>query len=153
MFSEQQRFNVTYSLSVVLDWLRERGLHEGSWALRSAPMAGAGWQENGVVVRIPGTQLEVSVQTHPSVAAWAFAETAVLDQAKKRIRGDTSRWPAPPQLFAYLEGMLAGSGSEPDAADGADAADSNPIAAAAAAAAHADADADATCANAVEVEI
>jgi hypothetical protein len=66
--------------------------------------------ETGVCIALCGG-FELSVQTHPSVAAWAFAETALAYRGRLLYaldyESDVLRWGEPEDLFAHVEAMTA----------------------------------------------
>jgi len=87
----------TYSLSVITSWLKEKNIQ---FKYYSAPVDRFGIYEHGVRIIFPSFNL--SVQTHPMVAGWAFAETLKSDDPINEIRH-----PTPEKLFEYLEELLS----------------------------------------------
>ena len=89
----------TYSLRIVTDWLTS---HNISYEYRSAGVDAIRIYEHGVSVKLPGNNNKLlSIQTHSSVAGWAFAETLLTDNMLSEIRHKT-----PEALFEYIRELL-----------------------------------------------
>lgn len=87
----------TYSLSLITTWLKHKNIE---FKYASAPVDRFGIYEHGIRISFPSFNL--SVQTHPMVAGWAFAETLKSDDPINE-----TRHPTPEKLFEYLEELLS----------------------------------------------
>lgn len=87
----------TYSLSLITSWLKEKNKE---FKYSSAPVDRFGIYEHGIRISFPSFSL--SVQTHPKVTGWAFAETLKSDDTINE-----TRHPTPEKLFEYLEELLS----------------------------------------------
>lgn len=91
--------NKTYSLKIVTDWLDTKNI---SYEYRSAHVDSLKIYEHGVVIKLPGnSERSLSIQTHPSVAGWAFAETLMTHDLYSDVRHKT-----PEDLFTYITEWL-----------------------------------------------
>jgi hypothetical protein len=87
----------TYSLNLITSWLKEKNIN---FKYSSAPVDRFGIYEHGVSISFPSFYL--SIQTHPIVTGWAFAETLKSDD-----QINETRHPTPEKLFQYLEELLS----------------------------------------------
>jgi len=86
----------TYSLKIITNWLKHKNI---SYKYSSSPVDMLGMYQHGIIVYFP--QFELSIQTHPSVAGPAFAETLRLDNMLSDTRHNT-----PEILFEFLDELL-----------------------------------------------
>jgi hypothetical protein len=87
----------TYSLRIITEWLTSNNI---SYIYRSSGVDPIRIYEHGIQIRIPGDRT-LSIQTHPSVAGWAFAETLITDDMLNEKRHKT-----PDDLFEYILELL-----------------------------------------------
>jgi hypothetical protein len=94
--------NETYSLKIITDWLKQKNI---SYVYADAPVDRFGMYHHGVRVSLKNSSsskpVELSVQTHPSVAGWAFAETLQIPNMLSDTRHAT-----PEKLFEFLNELL-----------------------------------------------
>lgn len=83
----------TYSLKIIIDWLDIKNI---PYTFASSRVDNSCLYQTGVRVKIKNQ--EISIQTHPSVAGWAFAETLNVSNMLSDTRHKT-----PEDLFSYLE--------------------------------------------------
>lgn len=88
--------NETYSLKIITDWLKQQNI---PYVYADAPVDRFGMYHHGIRVSLPTTEL--SIQTHPSVAGWAFAETLQISNMLSDTRHVT-----PEKLFEFIEGFF-----------------------------------------------
>ena len=93
---EGEKYNETYSLRIITDWLKKYGI---PYTYSSPRVGGFLNVEHGVKIDIKHGQL--SIQTHPMVASWAFAETLETSDYNSDKRHET-----PEVLFEYILGLL-----------------------------------------------
>ena len=86
----------TYSLNIITSWLKDKNIE---FKYSSAPVDRFGNYEHGIRIIFPTFNL--SVQTHPMVTGWAFAETLKTNDMINETRHDT-----PEKLFDYIEELL-----------------------------------------------
>ncbi len=87
----------TYSLQLVTSWLKENKI---PFVYSSPDIEYITLYQHGVKIKYKDTF--ISVQTHPTVAGWAFAETLILDN----IAGEADRHETPEGLFNYINSKL-----------------------------------------------
>lgn len=85
----------TYSLKIIIDWLSSKNI---PYTFSSSRVDNSCLYQTGV--RITINNQEISIQTHPSIAGWAFAETLVVNNMLSDTRHKT-----PEDLFSYLESL------------------------------------------------
>lgn len=89
--------NETYSLKIITTWLKNKDI---KYKYLSSSMVDRYLiYEHGVVVTIGDR--EISIQTHPLIAGYAFAETLFRDDMLSDRRHTT-----PEKLFEFLEELL-----------------------------------------------
>jgi hypothetical protein len=88
--------NETYSLRVITDWLKQKNI---KFIYSSAPVDRYGMYQHGIKVSFP--TFELSIQTHPMIAGWSFAETLKTNNILNEVRHDT-----PETLFEYIDELL-----------------------------------------------
>lgn len=88
--------NETYSLKLITNWLQDKGLQ---YTFRSANGAALGYYEHGI--RVKFNTYELSIQTHPDIAGWAFAETMRSTNLISETKHAT-----PQELFDYLDRLI-----------------------------------------------
>jgi len=86
----------TYSLSLITTWLKERDI---SFKYSSSLIDNYCIYEHGIRIHFEG--FDLSVQTHPMIAGWAFVETLKTDD----MLSDT-RYKTPEDFFNFLENLL-----------------------------------------------
>jgi hypothetical protein len=93
---ESKKYKETYSLRIITEWLTK---HNIPYMYSSPQVAGFSNAEHGVKINIKHGHL--SIQTHPMIAAWAFAETLETSDYDSDKRHET-----PEMLFEYISGLL-----------------------------------------------
>ena len=88
--------NQTYSLRLITDWLKNKNIEYTFSSPRVDPIK---IYEHGI--RIDMGDCKLSIQTHPSVAGWAFAETLKTNDMLNERRHKT-----PEDLFNYIEEII-----------------------------------------------
>ena len=88
--------NETYSLQLITTWLKEKNV---TFTYSSSAVDMLGLYEHGI--RIPLKKYNLSIQTHPTIAGPAFAETLKTND----ITSD-KRHSKPEDLFNYIEALL-----------------------------------------------
>lgn len=88
--------NETYSLKIITNWLKQQNI---PYVYADAPVDRFGLYHHGVRVSLPASEL--SIQTHPTVAGWAFAETLQISNMFSDTRHET-----PEKLFEFIEGFM-----------------------------------------------
>lgn len=89
--------NETYSLRIITEWLKSNNI---SYTYVSSPAVDRYLlYEHGVVATIGDKK--ISIQTHPIIAGYAFAETLVFEDMLSDTRHKT-----PEILFEFLTKML-----------------------------------------------
>ena len=86
----------TYSLSLITVWLKERDI---SFKYSSSLIDNYCIYEHGIRIHFEG--FDLSVQTHPMIAGWAFVETLRTDDMTSDTRHKT-----PEIFFEFLEKLL-----------------------------------------------
>jgi len=86
----------TYSLQVITTWLKQKNI---TFIYSSSSVDMLGLYEHGI--RIPLKNYNLSIQTHPTIAGPAFAETLKTNN----IMSD-QRHSKPEDLFNYIEALL-----------------------------------------------
>ena len=95
--SSKYNRNETYSLNIITKWLKENNLnyiYSSSSAVSNCLV-----YEHGVTLIL--NNLKVSIQTHPLIAGWSFAETLKQNDITSDIRHET-----PEKLFEYLNKII-----------------------------------------------
>ena len=87
----------TYSLQLVTTWLKENKI---PFVYSSPNIEYITLYENGLKIKYKDTYM--SIQTHPAVAGWAFAETLLLDN----IAGEADKHETPEGLFNYIKSKV-----------------------------------------------
>jgi len=93
--------NETYSLKIITDWLKQKNMKDMKdmkFIYNSAPVDRYGMYQHGIKISFPTFGL--SIQTHPMVAGWAFAETLKTNDMSNEVRHAT-----PDKLFEYIEDL------------------------------------------------
>lgn len=85
--------NETYSLQLVTLWLKKNSI---PFVYSSPNIQYFTLYEHGCKIRYKDTY--ISIQTHPTVSEWAFAETLILDN----INEEPIRHATPESLFTYI---------------------------------------------------
>lgn len=85
----------TYSLSIITRWLNEKQIE---FKYHNPAVISTSLINHGIHITIKNKN--ISIQTHPTVAGWAFAETCCLDDIQNEKRHET-----PEKLFEYLESI------------------------------------------------
>ncbi len=94
--------NETYSLKIITDWLKQKNMKDLKnikFIYNSAPVDRYGMYQHGIKISFPTFGL--SIQTHPMVTGWAFAETLKTNDMSNEIRHAT-----PEKLFEYIEELI-----------------------------------------------
>lgn len=89
----------TYSLNIITKWLKHNNLNYEYNSPRAASSNGFLLYEHGVTLILD--HLKVSIQTHPIIAGWSFAETLITNNMLSDIRHET-----PEKLFEYLNKII-----------------------------------------------
>lgn len=99
---DEQKYDIqereTYSLSIITAWLKEKNI-PFNYAQASLGMLSSIYN-HGIRINIKDNDV-LSIQTHPDVAGWAFAETLVRSNMLSDIRHET-----PEKLFEFIETLL-----------------------------------------------
>ena len=88
--------NETYSLSLITNWLKERDI---PFKYSSSRIDNYCLYQHGIRIAFKG--FDLSVQTHPMIAGWAFVETLRTDDMTSDTRHKT-----PEIFFEFLEKLL-----------------------------------------------
>ena len=88
--------NETYSLSIITRWLKRKKI---DYKYSQSNVLGMYLYQTGIAIKIKDD--EISIQTHPMIAGWAFAETLI----KSNMFSDT-RHATPEDLFKFIESLL-----------------------------------------------
>ena len=91
--------NETYSLNIITKWLKHNNLNYEYNSPITASSNGFLLYEHGVTLILD--HLKVSIQTHPMIAGWSFAETLITNNMLSDIRHKT-----PEKLFEYLNKII-----------------------------------------------
>jgi hypothetical protein len=83
----------TYPLRIITNWCVEKNIDFKYSSYKSKVNF---LYEHGIRIKL--STFDISIQTHPDVCAWAFAETLKLNDMTSDIRHAS-----PEQLFEYLE--------------------------------------------------
>ena len=101
----------TYSLRIITDFLRKNNI---PFTYHNANVAGYTVVNHGCRITLHDTYM-LSIQTHPLVAAYAFAETALQGLQTKRMvhdgtygYDDVIRWATPEELFEHIQKIIEG---------------------------------------------
>lgn len=86
----------TYSLKVITSWLKERNI---PFKYSSSPIDRYCLYQHGIRIKFVG--FELSLQTHPMIAGWAFVESLRTDNMLSDTRYDT-----PEKFFEFLDNLL-----------------------------------------------
>ncbi len=86
----------TYPLRIITNWCKYKGIE---FRYCSYSKRVNFFYEHGI--RIQFNNYELSVQTHPEVACWAFAETLKSNDMTSDVRHDS-----PKTLFEYIEELI-----------------------------------------------
>lgn len=86
----------TYSLSIITTWLKEKNI---PFTYCNGGGVGFMFYNHGLRISIKNDTL--SVQTHPNITGWAFAETLLLSNMR-----DETRHKTPEDLFTYIKSLL-----------------------------------------------
>jgi hypothetical protein len=85
--------NETYPLKIITNWCREKNIDFRYSSYKSRILF---FYEHGIRIKL--NTYDISIQTHPEVTAWSFAETL-----KSNDMSSDKRHASPEQLFEYLE--------------------------------------------------
>jgi len=88
--------NETYSLNIITRWLKRKKI---DYKYSQSNVLGMYLYQTGIAIKIKDE--EISIQTHPMIAGWAFAETLI----KSNMFSDT-RHATPEDLFKFIESLL-----------------------------------------------
>jgi len=88
--------NESYSLRIITRWLKRKKI---DYKYSQSNVLGMYLYQTGISIKIKDE--EISIQTHPMIAGWAFAETLI----KTNILSDT-RHATPEDLFKFIESLL-----------------------------------------------
>lgn len=88
--------NETYSLSIITRWLKRKKI---DYKYSQSNVLGMYLYQTGIAIKIKDD--EISIQTHPMIAGWAFAETLI----RSNMFSDT-RHATPEDLFKFIESLL-----------------------------------------------
>ena len=91
--------NETYSLNIITKWLKHNNLNYKYNSSSTGSSNGFLLYEHGVTLILD--HLKVSIQTHPMIAGWSFAETLITNNILSDIRHET-----PEKLFEYLNQII-----------------------------------------------
>lgn len=95
----------SYSLQIIIDWVKENGL----CFKYSNALVGFGYIYHGIRLSL-GRDFELSIQTHPDIASYAFAETALFFESKMvnalDYKFDFHRWSTPDELFRHINALM-----------------------------------------------
>lgn len=89
----------TYPLRIITNWCREKNIDFTYNSYNSRILF---FYEHGIRIKL--SSYDISVQTHPDVCAWAFAETLKTNDMTSDVRHDS-----PEKLFEYLEKCIENS--------------------------------------------
>jgi len=92
----QEEQKETYSLRIITEWLKSKNI---TYNYSSSNVDMLNLYEHGL--RISFKDYKLSVQTHPTIAGWAFAESLKTND----IISDT-RHANPEDLFNFIEGLI-----------------------------------------------
>jgi hypothetical protein len=91
-------------LNIIVKWLKS---HDITFIYSNARV-GYGYVNHGVSARLV-KDFELSIQTHPDIASYAFAETAIAYKGKLKYilhyKWDVKRWKTPEELFEHIESL------------------------------------------------
>ncbi len=85
----------TYSLRIIIEWLSSKNI---PYVFCSSRVDNSCMYQTGVRATIKNNV--ISIQTHPTIAGWAFAETLITSDMLSDTRHKT-----PEDLFAFLESI------------------------------------------------
>lgn len=88
--------NETYSLSIITRWLKNKNIE---YKYCQSSVLGMYLYQTGIEIKVKDET--ISIQTHPMVAGWAFAETLI----RSNMLSDT-RHATPEDLFKFIESLL-----------------------------------------------
>ena len=86
----------TYSLRIITEWLNSKNI---TYSYSSSNVDMLNLYEHGL--RISFKDYKLSVQTHPTIAGWAFAESLKTNDIISDTRHET-----PQDLFNFIEGLI-----------------------------------------------
>ncbi len=86
----------SYSLKLVTEWLKEKNI---PFKYSNQAMLSDCLYKTGVIIDVSDTK--VSIQTHPVIAGWAFAETLMINDMSSDVRHKN-----PEDLFSYLSKLI-----------------------------------------------
>lgn len=86
----------TYSLRIITEWLKSKNI---TYSYSSSNVDMLNLYEHGL--RISFKDYKLSVQTHPTIAGWAFAESLKTNDIISDTRHET-----PQDLFSFIEGLI-----------------------------------------------
>jgi len=95
----EEHNNETYPLRIITNWCKEKNIEFKYSSYKSKVNF---FYEHGI--RIHLSTFDISIQTHPDVCAWAFAETLKTNDMSSDVRHAS-----PEQLFEYLEKCVENS--------------------------------------------
>ena len=96
IFVKIQESDETYSLSLITSWLKDKDI---PFKYASSNVDRYSLYEHGIRIQFEG--FDLSIQTHPMIAGWAFVETLRTDD----MSSDT-RHKSPEDFFNFLENLL-----------------------------------------------
>lgn len=88
--------NESYSLCIITRWLKRKKI---DYKYSQSNVLGMYLYQTGITIKIKDE--EISIQTHPMIAGWAFAETLI----RSNMLSDT-RHATPEDLFNFIERLL-----------------------------------------------
>ena len=86
----------SYSLKIVTEWLKEKNI---PFKYSDQSLLSDCLYNTGVMIDIGETK--ISIQTHPVIAGWAFAETLMKNDMLSDVRHKN-----PEDLFSYLSKLI-----------------------------------------------
>jgi hypothetical protein len=97
--SDDENYNnkyESYPLSIITQWLKRKKI---DYKYSQSNVLGMYLYQTGIEIKIKDE--EISIQTHPMIAGWAFAETLI----RSNMLSDT-RHATPEDLFKFIESLL-----------------------------------------------
>ena len=88
--------NETYSLNIITRWLKSKKIE---YKYCQSSMLGMYLYQSGIEIKVKDES--ISIQTHPMIAGWAFAETLI----RSNMLSDT-RHATPEDLFKFIESLM-----------------------------------------------
>ena len=89
--------NETYSLNIITRWLKSKKIEYKYCQSRVVGMYLL--YQTGIEIKVKDES--ISIQTHPMIAGWAFAETLI----RSNMLSDT-RHATPEDLFKFIESLM-----------------------------------------------